>query len=385
MKKILIVSNKMISGGVERALISLLNELDSHEFDITLFLLRKNGIWENKIPSHVKIIYCEEINSPKAYIKKLMRKNIFYAIKKCIYLFKMIKSKSLWVENMNLSKFLPEIRQEYDVAISYHAPGTLPVHFVINNVKAKNKILFIHGDIEMTKCTGKNYKELYDKYNHIICVSKESMSIFLRHNPKLKNKTKMIYNIIDYKNIIYKSKENIPLKIDICTVARLSEQKGIDIAIKACKLLLNYGLNIKWYVLGTGPEKQKLGQLIKRYNLEKNFILLGNINNPYPYIANCNIYVQPSRHEGYCLTLAEARILCKPIVTTNFIGAKEQIKNQSTGTIVEIDSTLIANAIQELMSNDDLRKKYSFNLKLELQNSNRNEQQIEQLKKILVK
>ena len=87
-----------------------------------------------------------------------------------------------------------------------------------------------------------------------------------------------------------------------------------DIAIKAAAILVKKGYTIKWYVLGEGEERNTLEQSIKEHNLIANFILLGIKENPYPYINNATIYVQPSRFEGKSLAIDEAKILHKPIL-----------------------------------------------------------------------
>ena len=168
MIKIVFVSNQMIRGGVEQALISLLKALDPKQFDITLLLVRKNGIWEKKIPNYVKICYMEELCNPLQYIKKVVReKNFLTALEKANIYRKVLHSDSYWKENVLLTQFLPQLKEKYDIAVAYHAPGTLPVHYVINNVIATTKILFIHGDIEKTKSISKDYCDLYEKYNKI--------------------------------------------------------------------------------------------------------------------------------------------------------------------------------------------------------------------------
>lgn len=384
MIKIVFVSNQMIRGGVEQALISLLKILDPKQFDITLLLVRKNGIWEKKIPNHVKICYMEELCNPLQYMKKMVReKHVIMALKKINIYRKILHSDSYWKENVLLTQFLPLLKEKYDIAVAYHAPGTLPVHYVINNVIATTKILFIHGDIEKTKSISKDYCDLYAKYNKIVCVSEEAKQVFLKYNENMRMKTRMIHNIIDSKEIIKLSKEKININMDICTVARLSKPKGIDIAIEASRILLNKGIDVKWYVCGDGEEKDNLEKLIKEYKLEDNFFLLGATDNPYKYIANCSIYVQPSRHEGYCLTLAEARILCKPIVTTLFSGASEQVENKETGTIVNVNPEEIANGIEELKQNIILREKYIENLKKEYMNNEKNNKEHIELYKLL--
>jgi glycosyltransferase involved in cell wall biosynthesis len=128
-------------------------------------------------------------------------------------------------------------------------------------------------------------------------------------------------------------------------------------------MLLDDNLNLRWYLIGDGEEKENLEYLIKKNNLADRIILLGTIVNPYPYFKECDIYVQPSRHEGYCITLAEARLFNKAIVTTDSVGAKEQIVDGETGLIVKFDKFEIYNAIKKIIENKQLGIYITDNLK----------------------
>ena len=122
-------------------------------------------------------------------------------------------------------------------------------------------------------------------------------------------------------------------------------------------------MKFDWFILGDGTLREILQNEIKKKKLDDCFHLLGAQMNPYPYFKNCDIYVQTSIHEGYGIALAEARLFNKPIVTTNFAGAKEQIVDNETGRIVEINQQTIFEALKEVMCNDQIRKKYSDNLR----------------------
>ncbi|HAF0292616.1 TPA: glycosyltransferase, partial [Salmonella enterica subsp. enterica serovar Typhimurium var. 5-] len=110
-----------------------------------------------------------------------------------------------------------------------------------------------------------------------------------------------------------------------------------------------------WYCVGEGKYRKKLEHLIKEHGIEENFILLGSSSNPYPYMAQADIYVQTSRHEGFCLTLAEAKCLAKPIITTNFIGAFEQIHDGENGYIVNVNEEELYLKIKFLIENKENR------------------------------
>lgn len=136
-------------------------------------------------------------------------------------------------------------------------------------------------------------------------------------------------------------------------------------AIEAAVKLREAGINFKWYVIGEGILKNKFENMIREYKLDDIFIFLGTHQNPYTYLKQCNIYVQPSRYEGYGLAIAEARILQKPIVATNFTVVHNQLINGQNGIIVNMNSEDVYKGIKQLIENDYLRNNICFRLRNE--------------------
>ena len=167
---------------------------------------------------------------------------------------------------------------------------------------------------------------------------------------------------------------------ELISVYEQFHQKGFEIAIKGAAILVEKGYDIKWYVLGEGEERKALEQLIKENNLTANFILLGIKENPYPYINNATIYVQPSRFEGKSLAIDEAKILHKPILTANFTSAKDQIESGINGLIVPLNEQSIADGIIELIEKQELRNTFTSNLK---KHHNGTESEIKKLYQII--
>ena len=150
----------------------------------------------------------------------------------------------------------------------------------------------------------------------------------------------------------------------IVTVGRLTSPKKIDIAVKVLYSLLKEGIEAEWFVVGEGEERPNLEKLINELGLYDKFHLLGSRANPYPYMKKCDIYVQPSKWEGYGITVAETKVLCKPIITSDLPEFREQIDDGVTGIICE-DEKAIANAIKELTFNVKKRENLMKNLKNE--------------------
>ena len=127
-------------------------------------------------------------------------------------------------------------------------------------------------------------------------------------------------------------------------------------------LLKNKKIDFVWYIIGEGAERNALEQQIIQNELTSCVVLLGIKENPYPYIKQTTIFVQPSRYEGKSIAIDEAKLLLKPIIVTNFSTVKDQIEHNVTGIIAEINSESIANAIENLLSNDAVQKQLSENL-----------------------
>lgn len=152
--------------------------------------------------------------------------------------------------------------------------------------------------------------------------------------------------------------------IRILTVGRISQEKNQGMTIPILARLKSDGYNIRWYCIGDGSNyKNECEHLIKFYNLEDSYIILGTKTNPYPYMKDCDLYVQPSLHEGYCITLAEAKCFDNPIIATNFTGAREQLIETGCGLVSEIDENDLYMKIKEILDNEKLREEIKSNLR----------------------
>lgn len=376
MKKILFMLTSMNIGGVEKSLLSLLSCIPKDKYEITLLLLDKSGGFLDYVPNHINIEECNWfkdvkpiiMNSPYEIIKTYKNKKQYGKIFKFIYCYLIDK----YFDNRFLyykfaMKDVSINYKEYDLAISYQGPTDIIDYYIGNKVKAKKKISWLHFDVSKHSFNKKLYEKLYEAYDKVFVVSKEGRKKLIEAIPQIESKTDVFMNIVSKDLIEDMSNEDVEFDNDfngikIVTVGRLSKEKGQDLAIESLRMLKEEGYNVRWYCIGDGNNRKDYEELIKKYNLEDDFILLGARTNPYPYIKGADIYVQTSRHEGYCLTLSEAKCLNKPIVTTNFIGAYEQIEDNYNGLITNCNENEIYNAIKSLIKDKEKRESLINNL-----------------------
>ncbi len=378
-KKLLFMIINMNIGGTEKALLNMLYEMNQDEYDVTLLMLEEYGGFLEEIPKWVKIKYLDEYCDIKALLNNPLHYSAFNYLKKgevlkfgyfgFIYFITKITGNHIFLYK-NLLKKKPIISDEYDVAIAYAGPMDFISYYVIKYIRASKKVQWIHFDVTKIGFNTKFANIIYPKFNHICVVSNEAKEKLLQLLPQLDNKVTVFRNIISKDLIIKKSEENKGFDDNyrgtrILTVGRLDFIKGQDLCIEAAKQLKDLGYDFRWYCVGEGSFRAELEKLIKAHKLENHFILLGSTKNPYPYMAKCDLYVQPSRHEGFCITLGEAKIFKKPLISTNFTGAREHIKDKETGLIVNCDVEELCCAVKKIIDNPMLSKKLQANLLLE--------------------
>lgn len=394
-KNILFVMPSLAAGGGEKSLVNLLSQIDYSRYNVDLFLLNHEGLFMEFLPKYVRIV-----SSSPAYqtfslpffhsMKSLLLNGEFsLAYHRMRFTIENRKSKITSIREQSTWKYLSrafdELEKEYDVAIGFLEKTA--TYFCVDKVKATKKIGWVHIDYDKLGMDSTFDRAYFNKLNHIITVSEECAHVIKNRFPEEEHKVEVIYNIVSptminnmaqiEKTDLYNRKEN---EIVILSIGRLHRQKGFELAIEACKLLIERGKSIHWYIIGEGEERESLTHLIQDNQLEKNFTLLGLKSNPYPYIQQADLYVQPSRFEGKSIAIDEAKILNKPIIVTNYSTAKDQIQDRVNGLIVDMNSEPLAEKIQELINNSDLKKLLIQNLKKEKLGT---EEEIKKLYKIL--
>lgn len=340
MKKIVFGITSLGIGGAERVLVDIVNRLQN-EYDITIFTLYGNGEFEKELHSNVKIIRLFDCSYEE--MSSLKRKII------PIYVLK--SGKSIYNKYIN---------GKFDTEIAF-LEG--PITRIFQYGKANKKIVWVHNDIARVfgndlkaKLKLKLDKKIYSKYDKIVFVSNDNKISFNRlyDIKNIEEKEEVVYNYIDKARIIEKAslevgQEDIDKSVpSILTVARLVEQKGIDRLVNVHKKLIDEGINHNIYVIGDGPEKERLERQIKVLKVQNTFRLMGKKANPYPYIKEADFFALLSKFEGYGMVIDEAKILNKNIIITN-TAAKEAVENYSRKIILENNEDAIFEGLKQVL------------------------------------
>lgn len=367
--KVAFVLNKMIAGGPQRSFLNLIRLIDIEKYNITLILFNKGGILFENIPSFVSVkyikpqgLFCTYNENPLSYLGWSFIR-IFLKIFSDITI--KLFNKPRQIKWKLKSYFIFNQKEFYDFAIAYSEEA--PIYYIIEKMNSRIKIGRIPTDYKSANLNYNFDRKYLCKLDYIICVSKENARILTWVFPELVNRIKIIESIIApayirQQSLIGKGFDDNFNGIRILTLSRLDYTKGIDIAINACKMLVEDGYNIKWYVIGAGTN-ESYNRLLSSMKIVNRFKIISPKNNPYPFIKQADIYVQPSRYEGKSNAVNEAMALYKPIVVTNYHTAKDHIHHMKNGIISNIHPKSLASSLKLLIDNKELMNKFSDFLK----------------------
>lgn len=349
MKRIFIAIQYMELGGAERALLGLLDALDTSRFQVDLFVYRHSGELMPLIPSGVNLL--PELPAYRAISRPL--KDILLEGRLGI------AGARLWAkwrsaqfgkrldgpENYAVfddavaavSPFLPSLNKlgVYDLAISFLTPHRI----VRDKVLARRKIAWIHTDYSSIGINAERELPVWRSYDHIISISPQAGRGFLARFPELEDKLVQMENIISPEAV----REQAALEDAsgvmggspcLCTVGRFSHAKGMDRAVRLAARLVDLGMErLRWHLIGYGDEAS-VRREIADCGMEEHVIMLGKKANPYPYMAACDLYVQPSRYEGKAVAVREAQILGRPVAITRFPTSAGHLEDGVDGVII---------------------------------------------------
>lgn len=367
-KKIIFITEALWVGGIEVALVNLLNYFDYDKYDVTCLVSKASLSVAGRINKNCRLIISDRAKTV-SFSEKYKYNRLFClmeepqnASKFRLLIWKCLKFFLRAIEARLYSSYIKkQLKNEhFDTAVIY---SDRVAELALRAVNADKFLMFYHH--------GAMRKEYHDEIGYkksekIIAVSKKLSEKLKDFRPRFASKIIYINNIIDINGVKEKSEEKLKDEFskdvfNIVSCGRLSYAKGFDIAIKACKELKDSGANIHWWIVGGGPEEKPLKELASLEKVEECITFTGNSDNPYPYIAAADLYVQPSRFEGHCVTLLEARILSKPILAT-FNAADEQIEDGVTGALCECSADALVKNIQALMADKERLLSFEKNL-----------------------
>lgn len=369
--KLLFVITNIDIGGPQKSLLALLDKIDYNVFDAFVYLIKPDGDLKVYFNENVHFLKTDSLITAAT----IPRENTIKHLKVLLHRrkFKMflgsigaIFNHLVFKKNMNQErqKFwrnhkdeLPGIKGMYDLAFGILGLST---YVVVDLVESKKKFHWIRSDSRILNRDIEIDSQYFKRIDGSLSVSKECADIFIEMYSFMKNKVDVLYNHIPlsfYNRLSYNEKLMYvnEKQVKILTVTRLDPLKGIEMAIEACSILVNKGINVKWFILGDGKHRNEIEFLINDRKLKKNFILLGFQLNTLSFIDDADIFVHPSRTEGKSNAVDEAKFMNKPIVVTNYDTVREQIEDGVTGIVCEMSGEEIANSIEMILVNDKLR------------------------------
>lgn len=398
MKKILFIMDTFPLGGISKSLLALFHQIEG-QYDIDFLLMKKEGIFIPLIPKSVNVISdvleAEFRNPhPKNVFKNLFAMKFSRWLSWCGFSIRCLCARLLgglpkMVCTMDeyIGKFSRPLNTHYDAAVAYQ--GGRCIYYLVENVDADVKIGYVHSNYSVNK-TDYMLKssdcKYFQKLDYLVTISQVCRNSLWNEFPLLKERSFVIENICSPQMILSMANQGESYAdgfdgVRLASMGRFDIHiKGMDLALEACKRMKSEGILFKWYWLGDGEQRSQLEEMIRKAELEDVFILLGTKTNPYPYIKDADIYVQPSRIEGKSVALDEVKALARPIVVTNFDSVCDQFTDKQNAIICDINAQALAKAIISLINDDKLRESLVENLKKEKVG---NEEQAELFKALL--
>lgn len=365
MRNILIFSHGLELGGAERALIGLLHALDYDRVRVDLFLMHHDGELMGDIPEQVNLLPEKPQYASLAVPFTTVLKKGQLGVGLGRLLGKLAAKRrerelgitggsdiALDYSHKYTRAFMPSIGgREYDLAVSFLTPH----YFVAEKVRARKKVAWIHTDYTKITVDRESEKAMWGRYDHIVSISDTVGDCFAEVFPELADRLVKIENILPAAMIRRAAQAPCPAdfsrdgSIRLLSIGRYCEAKNFDNLPDICRRLLELGLDVKWYLIGFGSDEALIRTKIAEAGMEDYVIVLGKREDPYPYIAHCELYIQPSRYEGNSVTVHEAQVLAKPVVITRYPTSASQLRDGFDGVVVPMDNEGCAAGIAALL------------------------------------
>lgn len=352
-KRILFISGHMRIGGVERALVSILKNIDYSRFDITLLLTENGDEYLQEVPGEVRVIQTpleECFDSFKSLMLSVWRsKQARFKLK-----FRLAWKLSPYIGNWIFRACGEELglNEKYDAVVAFR-PGFSTK--LASALKCSKKLAWWHfGGMYENPKERQQLLASWLPFNHVITVSEEEAAILRKMSSQLETKVRVINNIVDAEDIKIQSGDVDTSYLSNCfhivSVSRLVIEKRFEIIPAVAALLKAAGIRFQWHIIGDGPRRPQIEEAIIANDVSDCVILHGNKSNPYPWVKHADVMVHVSPTESFGLVLAEAMVLGTPCIAVESEGSRELI-NKKNGIRVNFSADEIAKAILSVINN----------------------------------
>lgn len=370
--KILFMSPNLGVGGAERVLANLLKKIDLNKYEVTLCLFSNTGVYLSELPENIKVTYIFKSNLISRCVAYLQRKYHIVFILRCLVRFRIVK--------------------QYDLGICF-SDGLLTDVLLMAKDKFRKTLSWVHSCYYSQESLRNAYtparvkrlkRNRYDLLNGLVFVSSNAMNEFNQIFGQYPNEY-CVYNLFDFKGMACKASAFIPEfdkeTVNFIAIGRLVKVKEYTRLVEAAKILKNKNLNFKIRILGDGPQRKELTNLITEYNLSDTVYLLGFQDNPYPYLKYSDVLVLSSSSEALPTVLVEAMYFSKPIVATKCSGCIEITDRGKYGLLTEHNAADIADKMEVMIIDNTTRALYASMAAERCQyfNENRTMSQIEKI------
>ena len=353
-KKIIFITKALWIGGIETALVNLLNQFNYEKYEVTLLVLHAELNLLNQINPNCRVLIADREKN-FSFDEKYKYIKLYHLTEETEHpsllhrMFMWIIPFLKWIENRKYIRYIRHLMKDesFDTCIIY---SDVTAETAIRGIHAKHFLMYYHhGAMRHVY----HDQVAYKKCDKIISVSEKQAEEMRKFVPDAAGKIITIHNLTDIEGIQSKAAADTTevfdkTRFNIVTVGRVSYEKGMDIAVQACAKLVEQGaVNICWWIVGDGPAMPEIRTAIAEMNMDPYIRLVGMKDNPYPYVRQADLYVQPSRFESFGLTMLEAMILGKTVIATMTAGAKEILAQRK-------DSIICVKNTEELVSTVEL-------------------------------
>lgn len=358
-KRLIFVNNNLHNGGIQRSLLNLLANLQG-QCQITLLLMSDTGEYREQLPPEIQVLHCP----PLLRILGMSQRELWTKAKGLYFLRSFLAVLCRILGNSLPLRVLSLFQKQlgpYDIAISCmqnERPSILyggANEIVLYRIQAKKKIAMVHADLLHCGSNTPVVRKLYSQFDFILTCSKGCRDHFLCAFPELRNLVRVVPNFHDFVGISYFSNQN-PVtypgnKIHVITVARLSEEKGLERALDAIQACLAAGIPISYQIVGDGPKRVALQKYAVKLGISAYVVFHGFQGNPYRFMRNADLFLLPSYHEAAPLVFTEAKYLGLPILATNTSSVRELILEDHAGWVCENTTQDIAHCLKRICRN----------------------------------